>query len=98
MKYEPKPLDTKKVMLSDEVLALTEKLAEHTHDVWARLRLSQGWTYGPARDDAGKKHPCLVPYGDLSEAEKEADRQTAMETIKAILALGYSIKPPKVKK
>jgi hypothetical protein len=55
------------------------------------LRLSEGWIWGPKRDDAKKTHPCLVPYAELPESEKEYDRQTALETIKAILALGYRI-------
>jgi hypothetical protein len=43
------------------------------------------------RDDANKKHPCLVPYADLPESEKEYDRKTSAETIKAVMALGYVI-------
>ena len=89
--YEPGPIDTSKVELSEELLQLTEQLAENAHDNWARRRLSEGWTWGPVRDDAAKKHPDLVPYGDLSEAEKHYDRDTAMETLKAIVALGYRI-------
>ena len=45
----------------------------------------------PRRDDARKEHPNLVPYEELSEADKDYDRATAMETIKAILSLGYRI-------
>lgn len=62
--------------------------------VRTKQRLAQGWTYSPARDDANKKHPCLVPYADLPESEKEYDRQAAMETLKAIEALGYRIEIP----
>jgi len=91
MSYLPKPIDTSGVGLSADVLDLTERLAENTHDVWARLRFAQGWEYGPRRDDARKKHPCLVPYDQLPESEKEYDRNTAMESIKAILALGFRI-------
>ena len=47
------------------------------------------------RDDAAKKHPDLVPYDDLPESEKHYDRDTAMETLKAIIALGYRIEPPR---
>lgn len=89
--YFPRPIDTDAVALPDELIALTERLAEHTHDVWATQRLSQGWTYGSARDDANKKHPCLVAYSDLPDAEKEYDRRTALGTLKAVLALGYTI-------
>ena len=38
-----------------------------------------------------KETPCLVPYSELSEEEKEYDRKTAMETIKLIVKLGYRI-------
>ncbi len=89
--YDPKPIDTSAIRLSDDLLELTEKLAENAHDNWAKLRMSEGWTWGSARDDVGRKHPDLVPYDDLPESEKEYDRNVAMETIKAIIASGYKI-------
>lgn len=89
--YQPKPVDTWGVMLSPEIEALTERLAENAHDLWALQRLADGWQCGPARDDAQKHHPCLIPYADLPENEKVYDRQAAMETLKAIVALGYRI-------
>lgn len=92
--YVPKPLDTSNVQLPSVLTELMEKLAENTHDVWAATRIAQGWTYGPARDDVAKKHPCLVPYADLPESEKEYDRKTSGETLKAILLLGYRIEQP----
>jgi len=91
MKYTPRPIDTTKVKLPKDLLQLTERLAENAHDVWALQRLGQGWTFGPTRDDAAKKHPDLIPYAELPEGEKEYDRKAAMETLKAIIALGYSI-------
>jgi len=94
MKYEPKPIDTSGVHLSEEIRNLTELLARNAHDLWAQLRLAQGWTYGPQRDDGAKKHPCLVPYEELPEPEKEYDRRAAMDTLRAIIALGYRILPP----
>ena len=94
MSYLPQPLDTAGVILSRELTALTERLAENTHDLWAATRLSQGWTHGPARDDTAKQHPCLIPYADLPESEKIYDRETALGTLRAILALGYTINPP----
>jgi ryanodine receptor 2 len=94
MKYEPKPIDTSGVHLSQEIRNLTELLARNAHDLWAQLRLAQGWTCGPQRDDGAKKHPCLVPYEELPEPEKEYDRRAAMDTLRAIIALGYRIVPP----
>ncbi|MBI3467530.1 MAG: Ryanodine receptor Ryr [Planctomycetes bacterium] len=91
MAYQPQPIDTAQVELSQEIRELTERLAENAHDIWARQRLQDGWKYGPARNDAQKEHPCLVPYNQLPESEKEYDRKAAMETLKAIVALGYRI-------
>jgi hypothetical protein len=89
--YQPRPVDNSKVELSPDLLALTERLAENAHDHWARRRIAEGWTFGERRDDEAKRHPCLVPYDELPEAEKQYDRDTAMETLRAILALGYRI-------
>lgn len=89
--YKPAPLDTKAIELPDDLQQLLERLAENTHDVWARQRMADGWTWGPHRDDAAKKNPCLVPYAELPESEKLYDRQTAGEVLKAIVKLGYKV-------
>ena len=94
MSYQPAPIDVSCVALSPELRQLTERLAENAHDLWAAQRLAHGWTYGAQRDDAQKHHPCLVPYTDLPEKEKEYDRISAIGTLKAILKLGYRIVPP----
>jgi len=89
--YEPKPIATQGVHLGPDILELTEFLAKNAHEVWARQRLAEGWTHGPHRDDAKKEHPCLMPYEQLPEREKEYDRNAALETLKVIIALGYGI-------
>ena len=89
--YVPSPADTSEVKLSKDVLELCELIAENTHDVWAVGRINEGWSYGECRNDELKHHPCLVPYGELSESEKEYDRSTAMEALKLITKLGYTI-------
>lgn len=93
MTYQPAPLDTEHADLPDRLTPLLEQLAQHVHDTWAQRRIDDGWTYGEERDDTKKTHPCLVPYDDLPEAEKAYDRQTAVETLKAIQVLGYDIVP-----
>lgn len=90
--YKPNPADTSSIVLSDDLLELTEKIAENVHDVWAEGRIKEGWTYGEVRDDAKKETPCLVAYDELPESEKEYDRNTALETVKLIIKLGYEIK------
>ena len=89
--YYPNPLHLDEVSLPQELLVLTEQIAENVHEVWAAARIAEGWTYGPVRDDVRKQTPCLVPYADLPEEEKEYDRNTALQTLKLIVALGYDI-------
>jgi hypothetical protein len=89
--YDPRPIDTDHIALPDGIDELIERLAEHNHDIWARTRMAEGWSYGPERNDGKKQHPDLVPYGDLPEGEKEYDRKTAIGLVKAIVALGYRV-------
>ena len=90
--YVPKPIDTKDIILPKELLELTEKIAKNVHDVWAEGRIKEGWTYGAEKNSDKKTTPCLLPYEELPESEKEYDRNTAMETLKLIIKLGYKIK------
>lgn len=90
--YKPQTIDTTQIELSTGLQELIERLAENNHDHWARKRIEEGWRYGPARDDNYKEHPDLVPYTELSESEKAYDRNTVIEVLKAIMALGYGIK------
>ncbi|MCM3763749.1 RyR domain-containing protein [Neobacillus niacini] len=92
MTYNPKPIDTSMIDLPKEILELREILAKNVHEVWAAQRIQQGWTHGEYRDDQKKTHPNLVPYEELTEEDKDYDRNTMMETLKAILSLGYTIK------
>lgn len=94
MAYQPSPIDVSSVELSSELSALTERLAENAHDLWAEARFAQGWALGEARDDSRKLHPCLIPYDKLPEHEKDLDRGSVLGTLKAIQALGYRILPP----
>lgn len=89
--YSPAPLDLSDVTLPESLTALTEAIAENTHEVWAAGRIREGWTYGPERDDKLKKHPDLIPYSELPDGEKQYDRETAMNTIKLVMKLGYDL-------
>jgi len=89
--YVPQPIDTSDIQLPEELEALVEEMAKNVHEVWAETRIKQGWTYGPERDDKLKKHPCLIPYEELPEEEKEYDRGTSVGTLKLILKLGFQI-------
>ena len=89
--YTPQPIDTSEILIPTELEPLVEVMAKNVHEVWAKERINQGWTYGKYRDDIKKHHPCLVPYEELSEDEQKYDRNTSQETLKLIIKLGFSI-------
>ena len=90
-KYIPQPKDTSDIILPSELNELAEQIAKNVHEVWAQNRIKQGWTYGKERSDALKQHPCLIPYEELSEEEKDYDRDTAFGTLRLIAKLGFKI-------
>ena len=91
--YNPQPIDVSTVTLGAELNALVDTIARNAHEVWAKMKLDQGWVYGPQRDDqsAPKRNPDLVPYDELPESEKEYDVRPVENNLKVALKLGYRI-------
>ena len=90
-KYIPQPSDTSDVKLPQDLELLVEQMSKNVHEVWAETRIQQGWKYGKQRNDELKTHPCLIPYEELPEEEKEYDRNTSIGTLKLIMKLGFKI-------
>lgn len=89
--YNPQPINVEDIDLDANLEELTEAIAENAHDIWARARMDEGWTYGPVRNDELKQHPDLVPYAQLPDSEKEYDRIMAMNTLRLVRRLGFDI-------
>jgi len=73
--YEPHPIDVDSVPLNGDLEQLQDAIAENAHNVWAKARIKEGWTYGKEFDDE----------------KKEYDRLTAFNTIKLVKKLGFDI-------
>ncbi len=61
-----------------------EVMAELEHIRWSRFHYLNYWQYGvpengAAKDKVKRIHSCLVPYAELSEADKEKDRDVVRE-------------------
>ncbi|XP_043930092.1 ryanodine receptor 3 [Protopterus annectens] len=91
--YKPAPLDLTDVKLIPAQEALVDKLAENAHNVWAKDRIRQGWTYGIQQDVKNKRNPRLVPYVLLDERTKKSNRDSLREAIRTFIGYGYSIEP-----
>lgn len=92
--YRPAPLDLSQIQITPKVSELIELLAENTHNVWAVERINQNWTYGFSEDPMSKRSPHLVPYNYVDDLIKKANRDTAAEMVKTLLAYGYMLDPP----
>ena len=91
MEYIPHPIDVSDVDLDDQLMELSESIAENAHEIWADARRAEGWRFGVKRDDAKREHPDMVPYNELPEGEKYYDRAMALNTIRLVKKLGYKI-------
>ena len=89
--YEPHPIDVDSVPLNGDLEQLQDAIAENAHNVWAKARIKEGWTYGKEFDDEKKEDPTIMPYTALPDSEKEYDRLTAFNTIKLVKKLGFEI-------
>jgi hypothetical protein len=87
--YHPVQNDAPLGAIAPELVGAVERLAALVHDQWAARRIAEGWRHGPERDEHRRLHPCLVPYDELPNDEKELDRSAVVETVRAMLALGY---------
>lgn len=98
MEYEPHPIDLNDVVLDDNLLELSEAIAENAHEVWAQERKNEGWKYGLKRDDTERTTPDMVPYSDLPDSEKEYDRKLAFDTLRLAKKLGFRVEKPTLRK
>lgn len=47
---------------------------EESHNNWKKMKLDDGWKYGPVKDTKKKEHPCIVDsYDDLPEDQRKKD-------------------------
>ncbi|XP_067335774.1 ryanodine receptor 3-like isoform X23 [Channa argus] len=91
--YKPSPLDLSDIKLTPGQELLVDKLAENAHNVWAKDRIKQGWTYGIQQDLKSKRNPRLVPYALLDERTKKSNRDSLREAIRTLIGYGYNIEP-----
>ncbi|KAM7408499.1 hypothetical protein PAMA_002295 [Pampus argenteus] len=91
--YRPAPVDFSQVFLSPAHEEVVTLLAENDHNVWARERIKQGWTYGAQQDVKGKRSPYLVPYSLLDERSRRVGREGVKDAVCTLIAYGYILEP-----
>lgn len=70
--------------LSGEVLYILMRMEKHR---WNAERTIEGWQYGTIRNNEHRIHPLIIPYHQLSEKEKQKDKNVIIN-LPYLLALG----------
>ncbi|KAK7820066.1 hypothetical protein U0070_022598 [Myodes glareolus] len=92
--YKPAPMDLSFIKLTPSQEAMVDKLAENAHNVWARDRIRQGWTYGIQQDVKNRRNPRLVPYTLLDDRTKKSNKDSLREAVRTLLGYGYHLEAP----
>ncbi|TRY95484.1 hypothetical protein DNTS_003975, partial [Danionella cerebrum] len=91
--YKPAPVDQSCVVLTASQEELVDKLAENKHNIWARERVKQGWSYGLQQDVKYKRSNQLVPFNLLDEKHKQTCRDAMRDALGTLLGFRYTVEP-----
>lgn len=82
------------------VAALSGITPEEWHERWRAKMAEDGWAQGPAKDEEHKRHPNLVPYGQLPPEQRMIDQMfsaAALATARAVSDLEDAYAVPVLK-
>ncbi len=68
-----------------------EPLAEISHKYWVTSHEENGWRYSKMRKDAKKLHSALLPYVQLSRADKDRERNSVRKIPDFIAEAGLAV-------
>jgi hypothetical protein len=70
---------------------LLEKLAEAAHNIFCEDLTSKGYKYGPVTQKSKKEHSLIKPYAELSEDDKEGNRNNVRDIPNKLASVGYAM-------
>ena len=90
-KYTPNAVNVNDVHLTNDLVNLIQKFAEHYHDAYCQRKFENGWFYGDMLDEERKFDPKLKPFHMLSISEQNEYKQSINDLIKTMLALKWRL-------
>lgn len=94
--WETAPPNIRASAIDGVKLALGGATPEQQHENWLKFKIGDGWVFGPVKDAEKKAHPCLVPYGELPEMQRQKDVLYVGVVRGMAAALGMSVTYPAV--
>ena len=90
--YTPHPEYVAHIKLPEEIVPIADILAENAHEIWAKDRLHEA----EAKKAKGKDvnpydDPFMKPFHELTKQQRKTDYSSALNTIKLLYKLGFSI-------
>ena len=90
--YTPHPEYVAHIKLPEDIVPIADMLAENAHEIWAKDRLAEA----KEKKAKGKQvspydDPFMKPFQELSKQQRKTDYSSAMNTIKLLYKLGFSI-------
>ena len=68
-----------------------DRLARLEHQRWMTHKIENGWSFGPKTDPDRKVHASLVEWEELSEEERQKDRDMIRSIPQVLAEAGYVI-------
>jgi hypothetical protein len=75
-----------------------ETLAEMEHRRWLAFHRIGGWQYAKDRKDSARQHPSIRPYFELTEKEKQKDRDNVTGVFSNLGLVGQVVAPLNLEK
>jgi hypothetical protein len=90
--YAPHPEYVAHIKLPEDILPIADMLAENAHEIWAKGRLAEA-EEKKAKGEAVNPYddPFMKPFHELTKQQRKTDYTSALNTIKLLYKLGFSI-------
>lgn len=74
-------------------LQMIEPLAAAEHRRWVASRTIAGWRFGETHSESERTDPSMVPWANLTEADREKDRAVIRQMPTVVHTAGLSLEP-----
>lgn len=90
--YTPHPEYVAHIKLPEDIVPIADMLAENAHETWAKNRLAEAKKKkAKGKDVTPNYDPFMKPFHELTKKQRKTDYTSALNTIKLLYKLGFSI-------